>query len=193
VRLVTVAVPETPGEADLPGADREVEAVAALLGEPAARLAGQAATREAVLAALTVCTHFHAACHAIAPESDPGAARLLLAGESDPLTAVDVSRLRLRGARMAFLSACATARTGPALADEAVQLASAFQVAGFREVLATMWPVADRITVTLTEGVYRAVVEGRTGAQALHEAARRLRELYPRHPSLWAAYIHTGV
>ncbi len=193
-RLVTLAMPQTPGQPDLPGSRDDVAAATAFLGEPEIALTGPAAGRAAVLAALAECTHFHAACHAWVPQDDPGAACLLVAeGAADPVRLLDVNRLRLTEARLAFLAACATARTSVGLADEAIQLASAFQLAGFVEVVGTLWPVADRITTEVANAVYAGTSAGRPGARALHDATRRLRRLYPRHPSVWAAYVHAGV
>lgn len=111
-----------------------------------------------------------------------------------PLTVVDVSRLRLETADLAYLSACSTARVGTTLTDEAIHLASAFQLAGYRQVIATLWPINDRLAVRLAEEVYDAIVARGTGvaARAVHEATRRLRSRRRDLPQLWAAHIHTG-
>jgi CHAT domain-containing protein len=46
----------------------------------------------------------------------------------------------LKGAKLAYLSACSTAENKiDQLADEVIHLASAFQVAGFRHVAGAMW------------------------------------------------------
>jgi hypothetical protein len=46
-----------------------------------------------------------------------------------PLGVLDVSRLRIADADLAFLSACETARTTSQLRDEAIHITSAFQLA----------------------------------------------------------------
>ena len=83
-----------------------------------------------------------------------------------PLTVVDVARLRLDDAGLAFLSACSTARPGGRLADEAIHLASAFQLAGYRHVIATLWPIGDQHAVDIADDIYTTLTttgEGRRG------------------------------
>jgi hypothetical protein len=60
---------------------------------------------------------------------------------------VDISSLHREIADLAYLSACSTARVGAALTDEAIHLASTFQLAGYRHVVATLWPINDRRAV----------------------------------------------
>jgi CHAT domain-containing protein len=113
-----------------------------------------------------------------------------------PLTVADVASLRLTDARLAFLSACSTYQGGLTLADEAIHLGSAFQLAGYRHVIATLWPTLDSPpTVRITQRVYRGV-DGPTGlngtASALHTATRDERDRVPDAPSVWAAHIHCG-
>jgi CHAT domain-containing protein len=108
-----------------------------------------------------------------------------------------VARLRLDDAELAFLSACSTARPGTRLADEAIHLASAFQLAGYRHVLATLWPVPDwparRAVTAVYDRLAAASDHHADGAPAaLHSTTLYLRERYPAHPSIWAAFVHAG-
>jgi CHAT domain-containing protein len=158
-------------------------------------LADDAATRARVGEALPAHRWAHFACHAVSDLTDPSASHLLLAGGTDrQLTVLDLARLRLEDAELAYLSACATARTGPRLADEAIQLASAFQIAGYRNVVATLWPVVDRLAYQFAVGVYATLAT--SGAQAtataVHAAAHAGRNLVPGAPSTWAAHVHSG-
>jgi CHAT domain-containing protein len=103
-------------------------------------------------------------------------------------------------------SACRTAFTGATdLIDESIHLASAFQVAGFRHVVGTLWEVDDAIAARVAATFYSALqtasgLSTNNTAQALHHAVRRVRDGdyltgsndLTHVPSLWAAYIHAG-
>jgi CHAT domain-containing protein len=132
----------------------------------------------------------HFACHGTAEITDPSNSRLLL--HDRPLTVVDVARLRLHDAELAFLSACETARPGARLADEAIHLASAFQLAGYRHVIAALWPVADHTAVAFADYIYATLSQPPNVAGAVHTATRNLRDSWPGHPSEWASHIHAG-
>ena len=111
------------------------------------------------------------------------------------LTVVDLTKARLQGVELAFLSASTTARSGAALLDEPIHLAAACQLAGYRHVVASLWPIADADTAWLTERFYTHLTTSATttdAATALHLATRRLRALNRTHPSHWAPYTHTG-
>jgi CHAT domain-containing protein len=111
---------------------------------------------------------------------------------------LDVSRLHLRSAELAYLSACSTAVGGTELADEAIHLTSALQLAGFRQVIGTLWPVPDLVAVQVAADVYtrlarrNGTVGPPQGAAALHQAVHDLRDSYPDRPFLWASYVHIG-
>jgi CHAT domain-containing protein len=118
--------------------------------------------------------------------------------QTKPLTVLDLSRARLKDVEFAFLSACATARTGTTLPDEPIHLAAACQLAGYRHVIAALWPIHNNDAVTVTQTVYEHLAahdgNGRadTAATALHAATRNLRAFYVQQPSRWAAHTHTG-
>ena len=99
-----------------------------------------------------------------------------------------------------FLAACETAVTTEKLANEAVHITGAFQLAGYQHVIGTLWEVADLASVDLTRVFYAELaVPGRPGAidvsraaVALHQATRCLRDRFPDIPALWAGHIHLG-
>lgn len=101
-------------------------------------LSDHAATRGAVLAALSSSSWIHFSSHSIANPADPSSSHLLLADQ--PLTVQEIAQQRLDGAELAFLSACEAARPRGVLPDEAIHLGSAFQLAGYRHVIASLWP-----------------------------------------------------
>src|SRR5262249_32938198 len=104
----------------------------------------------------------------------------------------DVARLRLDDAELAFLSACETARPGVRLTDEAIHLTSAFQLAGYRHVVGTLWPVSDGHAVDIADDIYTTLTNTGDVAGAVHAATRRLRNRWADLPSVWASHIHAG-
>jgi CHAT domain-containing protein len=194
-RIVVVAMPHTPGASDLPCADAETDLLRQRFGERVFTLVGSAATHDAVVATLPDARWAHFACHGFNP-ADPSASYLLLTDHRKrPLTVVDVARLRLDEADLAFLSACSTARPSSRLTDEAIHLASAFQLAGYRHVIGTLWRINDQNALELADGLYADVATAGTvdsAAAALHAVTSRLRDQRAQTPSVWASYIHSG-
>jgi CHAT domain-containing protein len=162
-------------------------------------LSNVAATRMQVLAELPAYPWVHFACHSYTDLVRPSASHLVLHDHAEQrLTVQDISGLRLRDVQLAFLSACDTARSSGDLADEAIHLASSFQIAGYPHVVATLWPVLDSHATQVAEEFYEKLANG-TGADqdcfaiAVHEAIRKLRKSPPNnHPWEWGAYIHMG-
>ena len=115
-RVLVVAMPHTPGQADLPGAAEEAGTFERLLAGrvDVLGLPGTApATYDSVTAALPHHSWVHFSCHGESDPTDPSASHLLLADyRTRPLTVVDLTEARLQGGELAFLSACTTARTG---------------------------------------------------------------------------------
>jgi hypothetical protein len=195
-RTLAVAMPQTAGQAPLARTVAEAtEAVAAGGGTP---LIGPAATRDAVREAVTGAAVVHFACHADSDPEDPAAGRLLLA--DGDLSIREVAELRLESAELAYLSACGTARGGgtPALADEVIHLASAFQLAGYAQSVATLWEVGDSFAATAAGEFHRTLAPSLTApgslpaALALHHTVRGLRAADPGRPWTWSALVHAG-
>lgn len=84
-----------------------------------------------------------------------GAGRTPAAGANDGvLTALEVGLLDLRGVELAVLSACETGRGRSAGGEGVLGLQRAFQVAGARAVVASLWQVPDAATQRLMTRYY---------------------------------------
>lgn len=199
-QLVAVAMDTTSGlgpQYDLPGVTAEIDMLNDLFPGSLTLFSGSTARRQDVLKALPGARWAHFACHAQARLQAPSASSLLLSDwDSDPLTVVDIARLHLDHAELAFLSACSTGRGGLTLPDEAIHLGSAFELAGFRHVIATLWQVEDRHAAAIARDTYlKLQADGDTNraALALHAAIRAQRRRAPGTPSSWASHVHVGV
>ena len=189
-RIVAVAMRHTPGHRELTEALAEAEWLNAHHPGRVTLLADEAATHEAVLGALPDGQWAHFACHGSSNAANPSASALLL--RDQPLKVLDVNRLDLAGTELAFLSACSTAQTSPRLADEVINVASAFQVAGYRHVIGTLWPVADMQARETAELIYAALGRGETVADAVHAAISSMSLQWFDTPSRWASHVHVG-
>ncbi|PWI18896.1 hypothetical protein DI272_35700 [Streptomyces sp. Act143] len=188
-----VAVPELDGQTPLPGALREAELAHRAVG--GALLRGEEVRADAVRDALRAHPWVHFACHGVQDPEQPSQGRLLL--PDGELSVLDMTRLHLPAAEFAYLSACETAVGGARLPDEALHLAGALQLAGFSQVIGTLWRVDDDSSAEIAGQVYDRLATAGPGAppaaRALHSAMGRLRERYPERPLSWAAHVHSGV
>jgi CHAT domain-containing protein len=187
-----VAIPETPGYAPLPGVTRETAMVRRLL--PGAKvLAGPNATARAVSDALDGADLVHLACHGEQDLSSPSDGRLLM--YDGVLTVRSLARHHAGQGQLAVLSCCETVRGGVELADEAVTLAAAVQLAGFRSVIGALWAVGDLVAVRFVADVYGWLTKDSTAAgesaRGVHLAVCALRDRYAA-PWAWASFVHVG-
>ncbi|GFH38494.1 CHAT domain-containing protein [Streptomyces pacificus] len=190
-RGLIVSMPSTPGWPDLPAAEQEARAVHRR--HPDAELVtGPAATAPSVREALTHCSWAHFACHGRQDLGHPSRGALIL--HDGPLTLRDIVNLRLPHAQFAFLSACETSRGGIVLADEAISFATALQLAGFRDVVGTLWSIDDTLASDITDLVYEHMSRrpAPNPATALHAALHAVRAHHPDDVMGWAPYVHVG-
>ena len=190
---------------------------------PQARvLLGRAATEDAFrrLAAgrsiVHVATHgfFADACPAWADSASPDnpllGAGLVLAGANLPvakggtagtdgiLTADEIAAVDLSGVETAVLSGCETG-VGVVRAGEGVfGLRRAFEIAGVRTLVLSLWPVTDRAARAWTTRFYQSRLIGKQdAAAAAREASRGVLEARraageSTDPIYWAAFIAAG-
>jgi tetratricopeptide (TPR) repeat protein len=224
-RLFIADVPSPPGAPPL----RAVEAEVGMLVETAAPHATvvrlPSATPAEVLRELPLANMVHFACHAMSDPVDLANSHLLLHSPAPTqatmattttgpgkLTVSRISAAHASAAELAYLSACSAAESRKAtLADESIHIASAFQLAGFRHVVGTLWQTKDECCREVAEEFYRrlfAMLESQQpahknregegtqpsmpAAEALHDAVLKVRAENPGKVLAWASFVHFG-
>ena len=100
-------------------------------------------------------------------------------------------QLKLR-AEVVALMACETG-AGKAVGGEGVMaMGRAFQYAGARSVLSSLWKAEDASTNLLTEVFLKQLAGGKDKAAALQIARQRVREAGYQHPFYWANFVLIG-
>jgi CHAT domain-containing protein len=209
MRQLAVGVPEAlsyaPGASLLPAVPAELQVMARHLSPPrhATHLIGPAATRRAVLDAVPSHSWLHLSCHGTQHPTDASLSAFYL--HDQPLSLAELAALNLHDTDLAYLAACQTATGDLRLLDEALHLAGALQLAGYRHVLATLWNISDTAAPAMADIIYAHLLHPDPGhpaptdrpqsdraPYALHHAVTRLRRHRPSEPLLWAPYIHLG-
>ncbi|MER5197259.1 CHAT domain-containing protein [Streptomyces sp. NPDC002755] len=194
-----VGLPDTPDAPALRSAEEECAALERLLPD-STPLYGPDATHEAVTAALHHTSTAHFVCHGVSDLRGRGYSRLLLHDhQARAFTVADVSRLDIPRADLAYLSACETTDTAPRFVDESLHITAAFQTAGFRSVIGSLWKIQGTSGTRVATTVYTHLTadgtrppDTGTSARALHAAVVAERAQNPQTPGLWAAHVHFG-
>lgn len=142
LRRLTVALDQAPGLPDLPTTAAEAASLHAAHPDPP-RPVNEQATVARVTGALPEANWAHFACLAGTNPGTPSEGGLHL--RDGVLSITEIGRLSPREAELAYLSACSTGHVGRRHADESIHLTSAFQLAGFRNVVASLWPLDDHV------------------------------------------------
>jgi hypothetical protein len=118
--------------------------------------------------------------------------------EDGILTAEEIAGLDLSAAQWAVLSACDTGRGDWQAGEGVLGLRRAFQVAGARTVILSLWPVLDTVASDWMAALYRGrFVDGISTAGAVRAASRtmlaeRRKAGQSTHPLYWSGFIATG-
>lgn len=189
----------------LPAARTEAISVARLLGTPA--FVGKEATKAQFLKDAPKARILHLATHGFVSPTPRGVmgvllddpnknAGLVFAGaNSDPLngelTALEILQLDLSKVELVCLSACESGLGDMVPGEGLIGLRHAFEVAGARQMLVSLWPVDDEATQALMVGFYSGLKEGLAPSAAL----RRIQQQMKDEGALivdWASFILVG-
>lgn len=189
------------GLPELPGAREEAEALVLTWKESLAAYSGAQATESRAKALAGRPSFVHFACHALLDPNSPLDSGLALARPARPdehddglLQAWEIFEQLHFSADLVTLSSCETALGRDTSGEGLIGLTRAFQHAGARAVLASLWPVSDRSTADLMARFYRRLAAGERKAAALAHAQRELIEAGGAfaHPYHWAGFVLSG-
>jgi CHAT domain-containing protein len=143
------------------------------------------------------CNWVHFACHGVQDAASPtDSAFILIDGR---LALKEIMKQSFSHAELAILSACQTAKGDSKLTDEAVHLAAGLLMAGYGNVVGTMWSIRDDAAPIIAKEFYAYLIDEAGGdstmaAYALHAAVARLRNLRGEKDfASWVPFIHLGV
>ena len=111
------------------------------------------------------------------------------------ITALEIADMDLRGTDLVVLSSCGSGLGRVEEGEGVYGLRRAFQMAGARTVIGSLWEVPDRETTRFMTALYADPSEGypellrRAALDRLREARMRKR---PTHPFSWGAFTTTG-
>ncbi|KAG8795335.1 hypothetical protein FRC12_015769 [Ceratobasidium sp. 428] len=185
------------GLSPLPGTKDELDRVEAhFANRRFSRLEEDAATIDAVVDAMRDHSWVHFACHGSQNLVDPMNSALHL--HDNDLSLAMISKNPMKNAQLAFLSACQTAQGDSELLNEVVHLAAGLLMAGYANVIATMWSIKDQDAPIVAGVFYKCMLEDGVpdsgkAAKALHRAVKHLQdEIGVEEFARWVPYIHMG-
>jgi CHAT domain-containing protein len=161
----------------LPGSRREVENILAMFPNGEAYL-GSEATEKRAKSTLARAFNIHFAAHAVLDEGLPLNSAIVLSlpplekqdSDNGLLQAWEIFEQVHLNANLVVLSACESG-LGKELGGEGlIGLTRAFQYAGARSVLASLWKISDRTTAELMVRFYKHLKAGKTKDEALRAA-----------------------
>ncbi|TAL49517.1 MAG: CHAT domain-containing protein, partial [Methylovulum sp.] len=109
------------------------------------------------------------------------------------LTALEVLNLNLEGTELVTLSACETGIGEVKVGEGVYSLNRAFQEAGAKAVLSTLWKVDDAGTGKFMQKFYQRFLDGKPAQQAIQETQSKfIHDKDYSDPYYWAGFVMMG-
>jgi CHAT domain-containing protein/Tfp pilus assembly protein PilF len=111
-------------------------------------------------------------------------------GTDGILTALEVLNLHLEGTDLVTLSACDTGKGDIKIGEGVYSLNRAFQEAGAKAVLSTLWSVDDQATEKFMQAFYNRFLDGKPAQQAIQETQDEfIKDEKYNNPFYWAGFV----
>ncbi len=187
----------------LPGTRREVEEIAKLFPRTSQIFTASEASEEKAKTHSGQADYLHFACHGVLDDRFPLDSSLALSVPDKPAPGQEngflqaweiMEQLRLN-ADLVTLSACDTGLGQDLGGEGLVGLTRAFQFAGARSVLATLWNLSDESSGYFMQRFYTHLAKGESKDSALRKAQLDMLGATPRllgHPYHWAGFELVG-
>ena len=187
----------------LPHTRQELQAIQDLYGNQATLRLGKDASETAVKREAAQARIIHFACHGILDDRNPLGSALALSAEGEAdgqpsaedgwLRAYEIlEKIRLN-ADLVVLSACQSGLGAEMKNEGIVGMTRAFQYAGAKNVVVSLWEIMDKSTSQLMTEFYRQLKAGKRKDEALQQAQVKLLKNSPyRHPYYWAPFVLVG-
>lgn len=179
-QALLVAMQNTPRHTQLHFADKEVQIIRDIFKEIPVGCIDPGQLRHDIMAHLPQCSIFHFAGHGYTDSLDPSQSHLAVYNDKITVATLLEMNLRERSPFLAYLSACGTGQVkDDRFLDESIHLMSAFQLAGFRHVIGTLWEVNDELCAEMARTTYEGIrdrgMTDKSVCLGLHNASRELR------------------
>ncbi len=114
-------------------------------------------------------------------------------GTDGILTALEILNLNLEGTDLVTLSACDTGKGEVKIGEGVYSLNRAFQEAGAKAVLSTLWSVDDKATAEFMQKFYERFLDGKPAQQAIQETQNEfMQDKQYSNPFYWAGFVMMG-